>query len=470
MAPRPSPADPASSGTLSLGAAAGEVPHRIALISEEGYISFGGLAGRVARRVGEMDDLGEFSTPSSPRGLVGSNEVKTLVALYALMEVGVPVALVHPRSPAAERAAWLTECAAELLDIRDAPSAETVALPAPPPDDERCLAIVRTSGSSGRPKGVVLSRRAFAAAAAASADNLGWGDEDRWLLSLPVAHVGGLSVITRCLAGRRTVVVAPPGRFEPQQLGEWLSRWRVSLLSLVPTMLRRLLELPQWRPPAALRAVLLGGAATPPALRARAAQRKVPVLATWGLTEACSQVTTQALETVQRGELGCGRPLGKMKVRVRSGTIEIRGPQLLSAYLPAGTPSPLDAEGWFVTGDTGRLDATGNLHVFGRRDEVIITGGENVHPQEVEAVLLSHPAIVEACVFGVDDDTWGQSVTAVLAASAPLDEVALRDHVKRYLASFKRPRRVLWWQELPKTPAGKVDRRATIHRAQQSFS
>jgi O-succinylbenzoic acid--CoA ligase len=361
-----------------------------------------------------------------------------------------------------------------LLDLAPGGEAEDLPLAIAPQDDERSLAIVRTSGSSGYPKGVVLSRRAFVAAAVGSAKNLGWQEEDRWLLSLPVAHVGGLSIITRCLLARRTVVVAQPGGFAAQRLADDLVRWRISLLSLVPTMMRRLLELSHWSPPASLRALLLGGAVAPLDVLERAMQRGVPILTTWGLTEACSQVTTQPYGSVHPGEFDCGPPLDGMEVRIDEGRIFIRGPQLLSGYLSSTAPSPWDAEGWFATGDSGCLDAEGRLHVFGRRDEVIITGGENVHPQEVEAVLLAHAEIAEALVFGLEDADWGQVVVAVLvpavfgaAVPATLKEAKIRSYVEEHLASFKRPRRLFWWQELPKTTTGKVDREGTRRRCME---
>jgi len=424
--------------SLSVFAAAAEVPERTALVVEGREISFAELAARVER------------IPAPRPVLVGHADLDTLTRLYALIERGRPAVLVHPRWTAGERARFLAACG----EIEPDPSL---------PDDERPLAVVPTSGTSGEPKGVVLSRRAFAAAAAASAANLGWRDDDRWLLNLPIAHVGGLSVITRCLLARRPMVVHPSPHFDAAEVAALARRRRVTLMSLVPTALRRLLE-SELAPPARLRAVLVGGAAASPALLASAAGSGWPVLATYGLTEACSQVATAPYGTRYGAETGCGPPLPGVEVRIRDGVIEVRGPQLMSGYLPPGG-EPFTADGWLMTGDLGRLDDAGRLHVAGRRDAVIVSGGENVHAEEVERVLEEHPAIDAACVFGVADDEWGEVVAAALAAREPPSDGELERHLRERLAPFKVPRRIAYLPELARLPSGKVDRREAAGQA-----
>jgi len=455
---------------LSLLQAAADEPDGTALVDAGAVVSFAELAAEVRGAVARLGELGVRR--GEPVGILGESSRRALVWLYALFEVGAPAVMVHPRATAAERRRFLADCgAARWLEPGDgwvgtAPPVDSAELAAPEPGST--LAIVQTSGSSGRPKGVVLSRRAFSAAAAASAENLGWRDDDRWLLSLPIAHVGGLSVVTRCLLARRAVVVEPSPRFDADRLAPLLESRRVTLFSVVPTMLRRLLDLDRWHPPARLRAILVGGAATPPALLARAADRGWPVLTTYGLTEACSQVATQRYGTVQRGELGSGPPVAGMEVRTRNGAIEIRGASLFDGYLPAGS-SPFTADGWFATGDLGHLDDAGNLQVLGRRDEVISTGGELVHPGEVEAALEADPAVAAACVFGVADEEWGEVVVAVVeiapGADAPASDAGLTKWLAprlAELAKYKRPRRIVRLGRLPRTPSGKVDRRRCL--------
>jgi O-succinylbenzoic acid--CoA ligase len=366
----------------------------------------------------------------------------------------------------------VTECRAPLLldprTLADAPETQGAPHLVEIPDDERPLAVVATSGTTGRPRGVVLSRRAFAAAARASAENLGFHENDRWLLALPLGHVGGLSILTRCLFARRALVLPRhEGSFDPAALAQTIVDAHVTLLSLVPTQLARMLEA-GWRAPASLRAVLIGGARAPSVLIAEAVERGIPAVTTYGLTEACSQVTTQKL--AELAEPGAGRPLAGVELRVVDGEIQVRGATLMTGYHPAELhPDPRISGGWLPTRDLGFIDDDGRLHVLGRKDDVIVTGGEKVHPAEVEAVLERCPGVRACSVFGVDDDTWGARVAAAIVLEPGRSErdVALDAHVERELAPFKRPRLLAWLDELPLTASGKLDRRALHQIASQ---
>jgi o-succinylbenzoate---CoA ligase len=448
--------------TLSIWDAARKAPDRAALIAGSSTLSYAELAAGAGRALGWL----KTRTFRGPVAMVPESDVPSVAMLHALIGAGIPALLVHPRLTAGERVALLAEAGADLMvdpewwqqPVTDSRPSEPV------PDDERPLSILFTSGTTRRPKGVLLSRRAFVAAARASRENLGDEPEDRWLLCLPLAHVGGLSVLTRCLLARRCVVLARPRdgevRVAPDRIAELIDEHRVSLVSLVPTQLAAMLELsPRWQPPAQLRAVLLGGAAASSALLARAAERGWPILTTYGLTEACSQVATQRLGTVNRGELGVGRAVSGVELRIVDGTIRIRGPTLFSGYFRAAEPA-LDADGWFDTGDLGRIDDTGALHVLGRRDELIVTGGENVSPADVEAVLESHPALSEVCVFGLPDPVWGELVAAAVVPRP--DQTPSLEELGRWaserLAAYKLPRRWALLSELPRHPSGKLDR------------
>jgi o-succinylbenzoate---CoA ligase len=466
---------------LSIFAAAAESPHHHALVADGRTLSYDELASRTRAAVGWLRRRGLDRAPVI--ALDATPEPATLEMLHALMALGVPALLLHPRLTGPERQAILDDAAPTAVvgsgwrhDPEASPSGPD---PAPPPDDERALAIVHTSGTTGRPRGVVLSRRAFVASARASAANLGWRDDDRWLLRLPVAHVGGLSVVTRCLLARRAVVLAPDqgAGGDAIALVQTLARERVTIVSLVPTLLARILELdPPVPPPTHLRAVLMGGAAASSTLLERAGGLGWPVLTTYGLTEACSQVTTQEYGTVNRGELGAGRPLSGTEVRIdHEGQILVRGPTLMSGYLTGHglatgrLDRPFLAGGWLPTGDHGRLDELGNLHVAGRRADRIITGGENVDPVEVEQALERIDGVRQACVFGVPDPEWGEVVCAAVVAAEGSDEALdlaqLRAQLTAVLAPFKLPRRVAVLDALPTRGAGKVDRSATARDA-----
>lgn len=477
--------------SLSVFAAARETADHAAVIAGGEARSWAELAESVRPIVAAL--RGRSLTGPASVGFVAANDLATFETLHALVALGTPAFPIHPRLSAAERDALVAAVAPAAVvepgrlggpepgrvpaslpagpdrpDTRAGPAAGTPDPPTPPADD-RPLAIVHTSGTTGQPRGVVLSRRAFTASARASATNLGWREDDRWLLPLPMAHIGGLSIVTRCLLARRTVVLAPGS--DPEELLESVRRHRVTLLSVVPTVLRRLLETGRG-PPDHLRAVLVGGAAASADLLDRAAQRGWPVLATYGLTEACSQVATQRYRGRTRGEAGCGPPLPGLEVRIGADdTILVRGETLFSGYRPAGDQPPLLPGGWLDTGDRGRLDEDGNLHVLGRRSDRIVTGGENVDPAEVERALEGLPGVAEACVFGIPDEEWGELVCAALVtgadASGQVPEELARGvrALSQRLASFKRPRRIALLDALPRNATGKVDRRETARRA-----
>jgi O-succinylbenzoic acid--CoA ligase len=386
--------------------------------------------------------------------------------------------LIHSRATERERQ-LLSELLGPALEIDPAAAAQDSepdqgagSWETPAIDPESILAVVFTSGTSGEPKGVLLSRRAFLASARASARNLGWRAEDRWLLTLPLAHVGGLSILVRALIARRCTVLAPPGRFEAGWTMRAIEEHRVTLASLVPPMLEAMLEAdPAWSPPTHLRALLLGGGPASRDLLTRAADRGVPVLTTYGFTESCSQVTTQRYGTCNRGEIGSGAPLDGVELRIVDGEIQVRGPMLFSGY--AGRDrvwAGVDAEGWLATGDEGELDASGQLHVRGRLDRLIVTGGENVDPQEIESALQTLTSIRGAVVFGVEDAKWGMVVAAALVAEgADPEPGALREEMSAILAPYKRPRLVRFLADLPTTPAGKVDRPAAEAAAREDL-
>jgi o-succinylbenzoate---CoA ligase len=446
---------------LQVTAAAREAPRRPAIIEGPRTVPYAELAHLVARAAGGLRAAGAH--PGRPMAMGATGRLPFLVCLHALVRLGVPVAPLHPRLRPDERAAVLDALGVSaVLDPADQDAlldAAPASADAGPIDPEHPLALVATSGSTGRPKGVILPRRAFVAAFDMASANLGWRDGDRWLLCLPPAHVGGLSIPIRTLLARRTTVCAPPGPFDPGVLARTLEDHRVTHLSLVPTQLARLLDL-DWRPPPTLRALLLGGAGASPALLARAHERGAPVLTTYGLTETCGQVTTQRPGTAPGREQGAGPALPGARVRIVDGEIQVRTPALLSGYVGSNAPS-LTRDGYLRTGDAGVLDGAGRLHVLGRLDDRIVTGGENVDPSEVEPALERLPGIQAACVFGVPDALWGQTVAAAVVVGEGGDPLpGLGARLAEVLAPHRRPRWVAVVEDLPTTASGKVDRRA----------
>lgn len=446
---------------LSLLAAAEEVPTQACLIAHDRVWSFADVAARVRTALVLLQAGGVAA--GDRVALTPGVDVDSIVWLYALFEFGCPAVLLHPRLTDRERSAVLEETRpVHVIDepiAADAPAAD--ASPRLDPPTDQILAIAYTSGSTGRPRGACLSRRAFIASEAAHAANLGWLPEDRWLLAIPPAHVGGLSIVTRSLIARRCVVLSA-GSFEPREAARVMAEHRVTLCSVVPTMLRRLLALgaPAWTPSRELRAVLVGGAPFPDALRQLAVSRRVPALATYGCTEACSQVATQ--RQAQAGSPGSGAPLGGIEVRIQDGQIEVRGDVLMDGYLGSDRHgAPWTSDGWLRTGDFGSFLADGQILVGGRVDDLIVTGGENVSPYEVEAWLQTVPGIVSACVFSLPHDTWGEEVVAALVTDgAQYEQATLRERLARELAAHKRPKRMCRLDALPLNRSGKVDRAA----------
>ncbi len=332
-------------------------------------------------------------------------------------------------------------------------------------------AIVFTSGTSGKPKGAVLTFGSHFWSALGSAARLGVLPGDLWLSGLALYHVGGLAVVFRsCLYG--TAICLHAG-FNLEAVAHSLEQEPVTLISVVPTMLQRLLAAGA-RFPATLRLVLLGGASATPDLLQACWDRGLPVAPSYGLTETASQVVTMAPDEAHR-KPGCvGKPLLFTHLRIvdeagsdlpvgEVGEICLSGPTLMREYWrnEAATRQSLPS-GELHTGDLGYLDTDGDLWVLQRRSDLILSGGENVYPAEVEAVLRQHPAVAEVCVVGVPDKDWGQRVAAmvVLRAGQPVSEADLDAFARQRLAGYKCPRLLRFVEALPQTASGKIARAA----------
>lgn len=375
-----------------------------------------------------------------------------VVLVHALMKVGAALLPLSPRFSAAERAAIVAaeEPAIDLDDPGELTQTEAD-LPLLGEHDMDAVACrVLTSGSSGTPDPVGLTYGNFLWSAVGSAFNIGVDPHDRWLCCLPLSHVSGLSIVMRSVI-YGTAAVIHDG-FDVDRVAASLEGDGITVLSLVTTMLTRLLEAGAdlSRP----RAILVGGGPVPKEPLEEAIGRGATVVQTYGLTEACSQVTTLEPAEARRKLGSAGRPLLTTHLRIQDGEILVQGPTV--------APGRADADGWLHTGDLGRIDEEGFLYVEDRIDDMIVSGGENVIPAEVEEVLLRHPEVADAAVVGRDDPEWQQAVTAVVVledgSAATPDE--LRRHCAESLAGFKVPKRVELASALPRTPSGKLLRRA----------
>jgi len=468
-----------------LARAAVLAPERPALITDEATLSYAALDAAASRAAGSLRALG--LQPGDRIGLLARNVPTAIVAVHAARRARLVLVPLHPRSSSAELAFALADAGAGLLlhdgataaqaatavhdssaralsldALAELPSA-TIDVPSVRLSDAQ--GIVYTSGTSSRPKGVVLTHGNHWWSAVGSALRLGVRDDDRWLLALPLAHVGGLAIVQRAAVAAVPIMLVES--FDPLAANAAIAERGVTLVSAVADMLRRMLDAQGDRPyPSSLRRVLLGGGPAAAALVAECARRSVPVACSYGLTEAASQVATQAAGATPGAS--CGPPLAVTELRIEvagrpagageEGEIWVRGPTVMAGYhaRPQETERTLTG-GWLRTGDLGSLDERGELHVAGRDDALIISGGENVSPREIERALLAHPAVAEALVAAAPHERWGAvPVAAVtLRPGAAATSEALRAHCRTLLAAFKVPERIDVVPELPRGPSGK---------------
>jgi O-succinylbenzoic acid--CoA ligase len=287
--------------------------------------------------------------------------------------------------------------------------------------------VVATSGSSGEPKGVVLTHTAIDAAARATSQRLGVQPDDQWLACLPLSHVGGLSVITRAMRSDTTLTVH--ASFDPDRVNQS----DATLVSLVPTALGRIES-------GRFRKILLGGSRPP-------VDRPENCVTTYGMTETGGGVVYDR------------RALEGVEIRIAQGEVQLRCAMLLRSY--RNGIDPKSSDGWYPTGDLGEIDAGGLLSILGRRDDLIVTGGENVWPEPIEAILRVLPDVVDVVVYGVNDDEWGQRVAVdvvPLDATKPIGLEQLQGQIRERLPAFHVPRQIRYIEQVPRTSIGKVKR------------
>jgi o-succinylbenzoate---CoA ligase len=371
-------------------------PDRVAVEAPEGSVTYAELLDRARAAARDVQGIVPIDLPPG---------LEFAVRLHACLLAGATAMPIDQRLGERERAA--------MAPGRPGPG---VAL------------IVHTSGTTGAPRPVHLTLENIQASAFGSAVALGLDPAERWLCPLPVSHVGGLMVLLRSAIYATTAVIGPPDTQD------------VTLASMVPTMLARLLDAP---PTPHLRAVLLGGAPADRALLTRARDAGWPVAPTYGLTEACSQVTVGEVGDVETS----GRPLPGVTVALApDGEILVTGPTVAGG-------------GTLRTGDLGRLDNRGRLIVTGRKADTIVSGGENVAPAEVEEVLRDHPAVADAGVFARPHPEWGEAVTARVVLRRTATEGELREWAGQRLAGFKVPKTIEIADALPRTASGKLLRK-----------
>lgn len=379
--------------------------------------------------------------------------IRFAAVLHACLRGGYAMVPLPGGAPAAEIDRILADARPRVL-IREG---EAALLDDAADGGEGDACILYTSGTTGPPKGVRLTVDNLVASAIGCQESLASTHQDRWLLCLRAHHVGGLSTFIRGVVANQAVVTLP--RFDEARVLEAIQREHCSLVSLVPTMLVRLLDAGGLDTLTTTRAILLGGAPAPVDRVKAWARLGLPICPTYGLTESSSQVATVPPGRAEELAGTAGFVHSQATVEVQDGMLVVGGAVVSPGYLnPSIEPRP--HAGRFATGDLGHFDDRGALVVTGRSDDAIITGGENVQPEEVEAVLREHPAVDDAAVIGIEDATWGHVLEARVVASRSLSTDELVSFARQRLAPFKVPRRIVFVDALPRSDGGKLLRRS----------
>lgn len=431
----------AENTAFSIFAAARECPERLCVRAFGRDYTFAEVAECVRQ------DLKTLELPAAGRPYIlkAKSDLETLVRIYALLENRTPMLLLSPK---------LTE-----VEVKDFEAlADSISAPLP----EDAVAVLFTSGTTGRSKPAILTRRSLQANAKGVSSHIDLTPDDVWQLSISPARVGGFGIITRSLYCRSAVALAPV--YSAQNYLEAIERDGITIASLVPTMLSDMLDVrPDWRPQAPLRLVLIGGAAFPRSVRKRASLAGVPVVTTYAMTETASTVAMSAMEKRFEADTGGNLPLEGVEMKSLEGELFVRGDMVMAGYWGL---EPLAANEWLDTGDRARTLPDGSFEILGRKSDVLVSGGEKVYPDEVQKALESIDGIRQAWVAGLPDEKWGVIVTALLVAeNAPIAKDKLVSELKNRLARYKCPRRIAWVEAIPKTKEGKYAVTSSVLRA-----
>jgi len=458
--------------------------------------------------------------PKVTVGVFMDNHANLVLLIHALCWLDCIMVPINPRLTAHDLAWQLQDCGASILIYDEAKAntveqlkarasisgliqylkiADIVNLPvnlrestplesnwSEPRDRHGVQTIIYTSGTTGLPKGVQLTYSNHEQSAIATATHLGikLGIEqfDRWLACLPLCHIGGLSIIWRSTIWGIPIILQP--RFEVAAVCRAIAAHQVTLISLVPTMLVRILASTDFQPTLwqNLKGILLGGAAPTPELIRQCLELNMPIMPTYGLTEAASQVTTLLPQDLQRKFGSSGQPLNCDRLRIVSndelavdlpagtiGQILVKGGNVMKGYINHSHTGLRD--GWLYTGDLGYVDTEGYLYIVNRRSDLIISGGENIYPSEIEAILRHHPQIADVCVVGIADPEWGQLVGCAIVTKngeaiglAAIQQFCLEHDLARY----KLPKVIYLTDSLPRTVTGKILRHQVLANCTQN--
>ncbi len=447
-----------------------QAPDKVAIINNNQYITYSQLYRRSIEFACKLSEIGVEN--NTHVGILLSTSIEYVYLIYALIELGaitIPLnyrlnnSLLQEQIVHSDITLLVTDREINFdniisLDtIISMDGIDTKVKRIIKETDTHC--IIFTSGTTGNPKGVLLNYDNHYSSAISSAKVLGVEKDDIWLNCIPFYHVGGMEIIFRSCIYNTAMLLH--NSFNIDSIIDSIKNKRVTMISLVPTMLSRILKKYDMRDNS-LRVILLGGARTDEKLVKICMAHKLPIALTYGMTESCSQVATATTEIVRDDYHTVGPPLPGVEIRIKQykdenyGEIEVRGPNISNGYYRLDLPEKYD-DGFFRTGDLGYIK-DGRLYVLQRRIDLIISGGENIIPQEVEDILLRINGIENAVVFGVQDEDWGERLTAALILSTDIDRQHIIQYCRDNLASYKIPKDYYIFDEFPQTASGKIIR------------
>ncbi|MED1206063.1 o-succinylbenzoate--CoA ligase [Heyndrickxia acidicola] len=448
------------------------------------YLQAKELAGKIASlHVGQEDTV----------GILLKNRPHTFFIIHALQQLRARAVFLNHRLTPSEMEFQLKDSGAKLLiaesdfnAVTDEikvmhPSLEAVSVEDVFTQKEKLIpqheeyglqdvcSIMYTSGTTGKPKGVLQTYGNHWWSATGSALNLGIRGDDSWLCAVPLFHISGFSILMRSVIYGNTVYLIE--QFHEENINELLVTGKVTIMSVVSAMLYRMLDvLKERRYHNRFRCMLLGGGPAPRPLLETCVEKGIPVFQSYGMTETSSQIVTLSPEDSLRKLGSAGKPLFPSQLKIKAdgeeaevhtpGEIIVKGPNVTIGYLNREDANKENFNnGWFSTGDIGYVDEEGFLYVMDRRSDLIISGGENIYPAEVEEVLLSHPDILEAGVTGAKDPVWEQVPYGFIVTKASLSEEDIIEFCQKHLAKYKIPKRIFSVSALPRNASNKLLRR-----------
>lgn len=453
---------------------AATLPNQIAIDDGNERLSFAELKKQVEVLVGKIDHL----NPGSRVGLLATNTLMSYKLALAIMCSGRTIVWLNWRLAGEELERQIKDSGLQLCLVENSLWRSGMTNPfksysaflitnADPGElipvfkSDWVASIMYTSGTTGKPKGVLQTFGNHFYSAVSSALNLGLSSADKWLCVAPIFHISGFSIIMRGLIYGMTVRLVE--KFRAEEIERILANEAVTIMSVVPFMLKKLIQQQNKTNihyNSAFRCMLLGGGTIDRETLEICLQRSIPVVQCYGMTETCSQIIAlrSADALLKLGSVG--QPLFSTQLKLsKDGEILLKTPALTPGYLnlPDKLPSKM-IDGWYRTGDIGHLDKEGYLYIDGRADEMLISGGENIFPQEVEQVYQRYPQINEVAVVGQNDSVWGQVPVAFVVSDRRLSTTKLMNYGYEHLARYKVPQHYIFVSELPKNASGKIRR------------